>query len=235
VVDLPDGRGHHQLNTEVRALAKVLWDYHDIDQRLPDKVDFVLAAGSHDDRVAHHAAALMLDRRAPLLVTSGGFGKITSALRTEPEGERFRDIAIAAGVPAESVLVEPAATNTGDNVTFTRSLLAERGIHPVSGLIVTKPYMKRRAIATAGRQWPEVRWWTSAPHLEFEKYPTDDVPERRMIELMVGDLQRIRVYADQGFQEPQDIPREVWEAYAELVELGYDRFVIRGQERSHDG
>jgi uncharacterized SAM-binding protein YcdF (DUF218 family) len=216
------------VNTDVRTLAKILWDYHNIDQRLPSTVDFVLAAGSHDDRVAHHAAALVLDGRAPLLVTSGGFGKITRDLRTEPEGERFRDIAIADGVPADAVLVEPTATNTGGNITLTRSLLAQRGIHPASGIVVTKPYMKRRVIATAGRQWPEVRWWTSAPDTTFEEYPTDDVPERRMIELMVGDLQRVKVYAEQGFQEPQDIPREVWDAYGALVDRGYDRFVIRG-------
>jgi hypothetical protein len=96
--------------------------------------------------------------------------------------------------------------------------------------MVTKPYMKRRALATASKQWREVKWWVSAPQIDFDSYPTEDVPEIRMVELMVGDLQRIKVYADQGFQEPQHIPTEVWEAYDELVELGFDKYVIKSSK-----
>ena len=215
------------MNESVRKLAKVLWDYHDVAENLPAEVDFILAAGSHDDRVAHHAAGLMRQGKSRVLVTSGGYGKVTSGIRREPEGERFRRIAIAQGVDSGSILVEAAATNTGENITFSRALLESRGVYPTSGIIVTKPYMKRRALATGMKQWPEMRWYPSAPEIDFEYYPTDDVPEGRMIELMVGDLQRIRVYADQGFQAPQEIPPEVWAAYDGLVGLGFDKYVIK--------
>ena len=43
---------------------------------------------------------------------------------------------------------------------------------------------------------------------------------------MVGDLQRIRVYAERGFQIPQEIPDEVWAAYEELVQLGFDERLV---------
>ena len=43
---------------------------------------------------------------------------------------------------------------------------------------------------------------------------------------MVGDLQRIKVYADKGFQIPQEIPDDVLSAYEELVRAGYDRHLI---------
>jgi hypothetical protein len=43
---------------------------------------------------------------------------------------------------------------------------------------------------------------------------------------MVGDLQRIREYPARGFQIPQDIPDDVWEAYLELVKAGFDRHLI---------
>lgn len=209
-------------------LAGRLWRYHNVDEEIPENVGLVLAMGSHDDRVARHAAELMLGGIAPLLVTSGGFGKVTKEIRTEPEGRRFRRLVVACGVPADRVLVESTATNTGENLTLTRDLLDAHGIpHPRSAVIVTKPYMKRRALATARRQWLEVRWYASAPATSLTEYPNDEVPERRMIELMVGDLQRIKVFADQGFQVPQEIPSEVWEAYEELVDLGYDKYVIR--------
>jgi uncharacterized SAM-binding protein YcdF (DUF218 family) len=215
------------LNTEVEKNAKILWDYHNVTTALPSTVDFVLAMGSHDDRVAHHAAQLMLDGRAPRLITSGGFGKVTAGTNSEPEGERFKQIAVADGVRPESIVVEAAAANTGDNITLTRSLLEKQGLSCQTSILVTKPYMKRRALATATKQWPDVTWWASAPDISFESYPTDEVPERRMIELMVGDLQRIDVYAEQGFQSPQQIPVEVWECYHNLVTLGYDKYVIR--------
>ncbi|HVQ89909.1 MAG TPA: YdcF family protein [Mycobacteriales bacterium] len=215
------------MNDSIRKLTRVLWDYHNLPQELPSTVDFILAAGSHDDRVARHAAQLVLRGQSALLVTSGGYGKVTSGIRTEPEGERFRQIALADGVADAAIIVEAAAANTGDNVTLSRKLLADRGIQPGSGIIVTKPYMKRRALATAVKQWPEVTWWTSAPEIDLADYPSDEVPERRMIELMVGDLQRLDVYAEQGFQIPQEIPPAVWAAYTELIALGFDRYVIR--------
>ena len=48
-----------------------------------------------------------------------------------------------------------------------------------------------------------------------------------VVSIMVGDLQRIRVYAEKGFQIPQEIPDEVWKAYEELVALGFrERLVM---------
>ena len=43
---------------------------------------------------------------------------------------------------------------------------------------------------------------------------------------MVGDLERIKAYPALGFQVPQEIPPTVWQAYEELVHLGFDRHVI---------
>jgi hypothetical protein len=44
----------------------------------------------------------------------------------------------------------------------------------------------------------------------------------------VGDLQRIKLYPEKGFQTYQEIPGQVWEAYLELVALGYDQHLIEG-------
>ena len=51
---------------------------------------------------------------------------------------------------------------------------------------------------------------------------TDDV-----VSIMVGDLQRVKLYAEKGFQIPQDIPADVWDAYEALVAAGYDRCLVR--------
>ncbi|MBA4184567.1 MAG: YdcF family protein, partial [Acidobacteria bacterium] len=50
---------------------------------------------------------------------------------------------------------------------------------------------------------------------------SDDV-----INIMVGDLQRIKLYAEKGFQIHQEIPPDVWLAYQELVKSGYNERLI---------
>ena len=44
---------------------------------------------------------------------------------------------------------------------------------------------------------------------------------------MVGDLQRIKIYPKKGFQIFQEIPDDVWQAYKQLVNLGYDKHLIK--------
>jgi hypothetical protein len=45
-----------------------------------------------------------------------------------------------------------------------------------------------------------------------------------------GDLQRIKLYPERGFQIAQDIPEDVWSAYEQLVHAGYDKFLIQEKE-----
>ena len=210
-----------------RTLAKVLWDYHAIQQDVPSVVDLLLVLGSHDDRVAEYGAFLARTVTAELIVCSGGFGKITSATASEPEARRFRLIMELNGVPSATILTEEESTNTGENLRYTHALMNSLHRRVDTGVMVTKPHMKRRVLATAMKQWPEVSWTVTAPDMEFDKYPSDDVPERRMIELMVGDLQRVKLYGERGFQVPQVIPDDVWAAYHALVEMGYDDQLLR--------
>jgi hypothetical protein len=49
----------------------------------------------------------------------------------------------------------------------------------------------------------------------------------KVINIMVGDLQRIKIYPEKGFQIYQEIPAEVWKAYERLVALGFDKHLIK--------
>jgi uncharacterized SAM-binding protein YcdF (DUF218 family) len=55
----------------------------------------------------------------------------------------------------------------------------------------------------------------------------DPVFREEGIALMVGDLQRIKIYPSKGFQIEQSIPPGVWAAYERLVQLGYTKYVIQ--------
>ena len=45
---------------------------------------------------------------------------------------------------------------------------------------------------------------------------------------MVGDLQRLLVYAKKGFSTPQPVPAEVMAAYEGLVAAGYTKRLLPG-------
>jgi uncharacterized SAM-binding protein YcdF (DUF218 family) len=217
------------MRQEIRELALKLWRYHRMNQRL-ERADAVLVLCSYDTSVAERGAQLFLEGWAPLLIFSGGLGAITRNLWSEPEAELFARVARGMGVPAERILVETRSTNTGENVRFTRKLLEERGIDPQSFILVQKPYMERRAYATFKRYWPEKRAVVTSPQFSFEEYLKNHsngaLSEDEIVCIMVGDLQRIRLYPEKGFQIPQEIPDEVRAAYEELVAAGYDKHLI---------
>lgn len=217
-----NGPVESHVDARARELARIIWDHLVLTGPL-SQADVILALGSHDTRVAVHAARLWHEGWSPLVVVSGGRGKVTSGWE-ETEARVFGRVARELGVPGTALLLEETAANTGENITASRRLLEERGVAVGSGILVAKPYMTRRALATARRQWPGVGWTASAPELGFEAFRAD---ERQFIELMVGDLQRMVVYAERGFQVPMPVPAAAWAAYEELARLGYDRHVIR--------
>ena len=202
--------------------ARKLWDYHHM-HHTPAKTDCILALGSHDLRVADRAAELYLEGWAPILLLSGGLGYLTKGMWKDAEADRFARIALDKGVPAEAIFIENKSTNTGENIQFSRRLLDEKGLHPQQFLLVQKPYMERRSYATFKKQWPDKDLLVTSPQIAFDDYPNDEIPMERVINSMVGDLQRIRIYPEKGFQIPQEIPGEVWAAYEKLVAWGFDK------------
>src|SRR5215467_7635009 len=196
------------ISNETLQLAKKLWDYHHMHHAL-EKADCILALGSHDLRVAERAAQLYLEGWAPLVIFSGGLGNFTKGMWTEREADRFAVIAITMGVPKASILVENRSTNTGENILFTQQLLAQKNLHPRSFIVVQKPYMERRSYATFKQHWPDKNLVVTSPQISFEDYPTEEIPLERVINIMVGDLQRIKFYPAKGFQVYQEIPDDV--------------------------
>jgi uncharacterized SAM-binding protein YcdF (DUF218 family) len=213
------------ITEEVLFEARKLWDYHHL-YHVPVPSDCILVLGSLDLRVANRGAELYLEGLAPFIIFSGGLGKVTKALFTESEADLFARIALDMGVPAEAIFIENKSTNTGENILFTQWMLEDKGLNPQSFLLVQKPYMERRSFATFKKHWPDKELIVTSPQIVFENYPTPDMPMERVIELMVGDLQRIRIYPAKGFQIPQEIPEEVLSAYEKLVGWGFTGHLV---------
>jgi uncharacterized SAM-binding protein YcdF (DUF218 family) len=214
------------VNNQTFELANKLWDYHHVNQCI-EKSDCILVLGSHDLRVAEKGAELYLQGWAPILIFSGGLGRLTNDIWKETEAEKFATIALKMGVPIEAILIENKSTNTGENILFTQQLLKENNLDLQSFIVVQKPYMERRSYATFKKHWPDKKLTVTSPQISFENYYNDEIPLESVINIMVGDLQRIKIYPEKGFQIFQEIPEYVWSAYEKLVELGYTDHLVK--------
>jgi uncharacterized SAM-binding protein YcdF (DUF218 family) len=210
---------------DVRAWALRVWDYHHVGHALR-KADCVIALGSHDTRVAERAAEVVLAGWAPLLVCSGRLGSLTSGMWTRSEADVFADVAKGLGVPRERILTEDRSTSTGENVDFSRRLLEERGLLPRAAIAVQKPYMERRTLATFAARWPELEVCVTSPQLDFDAYTSSGIPRDDVVQIMVGDLQRLIVYGRKGWSAPQEIPADVMAAYEGLIAAGYTKRLV---------
>jgi uncharacterized SAM-binding protein YcdF (DUF218 family) len=212
------------------TLAQKVWNYHQMNHQLA-KADAILVLCSHDKSVAGRGAQLFLEGWAELLIFSGGLGTITRQMWSVPEADQFAEIALGMGVPSEKIMIENRSTNTGENILLTKQLLAERHLNPQKFILVQKPYMERRSYATFKKLWPEKELIVTSPRVSFDeyldKYSNREFSNDDVVSIMVGDLQRIKLYAEKGFQISQEIPDDVWAAYEELVRAGYDKHLIR--------
>lgn len=207
--------------------AQVLWDYHQLDHA-PRPCSAAIALGSYDIGVATHAATLFKEKLFPVLVFTGGTSVTTVDRFPGGEAVAFRDRALALGVPDSAVLVEPDATNTGENFSFSRRLLAERGHDVESTMVICMPYMQRRAYATCVKQWPQVDVVCASMPIVLREFAATIGDPKLVIDELVGDLQRVMLYPSRGFAVEQVVPSAVAAAYRRLISAGYDARLISG-------
>lgn len=213
-----------ELPADVRADVEVLWDFHRVDDE-PQPVDVAVGLGSHEPSAAVHVAELYRRGLFPLVVFSGARRPATERRFPRGEAVHFAEIAEECGVPRERILLETRARHTGENLTCTRQLLADRGIDVGSVLLVSRPHHQRRARATAQKVWPQVRVRTSACDRSLDQYLAD-VGADRVAHIIVGETQRLTVYAEAGFLVAQQIPEEVRAACERLIAAGYTRRLV---------
>lgn len=204
---------------------QTIWDYLCLNRK-PEKADCIVGFGNFNTNIARRAAELYHQGYAPKVLFTGGLGRNTEGLLPEPEAVRFAKVAMECGVPEKDILLEDKSRNTKENILFTRELLEHNGILSGRLLGVHQPFMERRITAAMGVYWPEADFQVTSPQVTIEEYLADakrqGVSENASISVIVGDFQRMDLYARLGYQLPQHIPEEAWEAFHQLVALGYD-------------
>lgn len=184
--------------------------------------DLALALGCHDPAVADHAARLVLDGVVERLVISGATSPATRPLFPHGEAVHFARRALAAGVPAESMVLETRATNTAENFTRTRALLESMAIEPRCAVIVTRPYHERRALLTARHHWPGVTWRVTASEHDFDAYCRQLGDSDRVVNYTLGEVKRLATYGQRALLAPGDpVPQHLLAAAERLAAAGY--------------
>ncbi|WP_327714001.1 YdcF family protein [Streptomyces sp. NBC_00490] len=214
-----------QITDEQFHDATLIWNYHQMGHELRP-CSAAIGLGSHDLGVASAAADLYRAGLFPVVVFSGGNSPTTRSRFPRGEAVHYREHALGLGVPDEAILVEPKAANTGQNITFSRELLAEAGVQADSLLLVSKPYMERRSYATCRKLWPEAEVVCASGPLELDDYITSIGDEKLVVDMLVGDLQRVIEYPKLGFAVEQDVPGDVHDAYERLLQTGFDSRLI---------
>ena len=208
-----------------RQDARIIWDYHQV-RHQPRPCDAGIGLGSHDLGVATLAADLYHAGMFPVLVFTGANSPTTRARFPRGEAVHYAKQAMALGVPQSAIIIEPEAANTGQNITFSRRVLADAGITPNLVMLISKPYMQRRAYATARKLWAEVSVVCASEDLSFDDYLKKMGDDKLVTDLMVGDLQRVIEYPARGFAIVQEVPARVQDAYWRLLAAGFDSRLI---------
>lgn len=203
---------------------KIIWDYMHMNMS-PCRADCIIGFGNYNEDIPRRAAQLYHQQLAPKVLFTGGLGRNTLGLWTGSEAERFGEIAMAEGVPSSDIIIEKESTNTAENILFTQKKLADLDMNVTSILGVHHPFMERRIYAALKVYWPEVVATITSPQMDIPTYIANTLArgldEQAAIDVIMGDFQRITIYAQKGYQIPQHIPDQVYHAFGVMVSLGY--------------
>jgi uncharacterized SAM-binding protein YcdF (DUF218 family) len=208
-----------------RADARAIWDFHQMGHELRP-CSAAITLGSLDLGVATTTADLYHAGMFPVVVFTGDTSAATKERFPRGEATHYREHALSLGMPEKAILLEPKATNTGQNIGFSREVLENAGIAVTTLLLISMPYMQRRAYATCRKLWPEVEPVCTSQPLSFDEYVATHDDEKQLIDMLMGDMERVLEYPKRGFAIEQHVPERVRDAFDRLRTRGYDSWLL---------
>ena len=100
-----------------------------------------------------------------------------------------------------------------------------------SCIVVCKPYVEKRVEATIKKIIPECKAIITSQNIDFEEYCKQYENEignsEEVVEDLVGSVERMKVFAERGWQEKMEVPDTIWQDFEELVKMGYDKYYTK--------
>ena len=87
--------------------------------------------------------------------------------------------------------------------------------------------MERRVLATIHKQWSDCDASVASPPIPYGEYSQPEIIDLdRLLEEMVGQVDRIEKYPSMGYTVEVDIPDEVARSKSRLMELGFGNHLV---------
>ena len=203
---------------------EILWRYLRVNSSLPNQADVIIVGGAGlVTEMAIRAAELYNAGISNKIIVSGF--RVATLDMKKSEAMLLKDVLLNNGVLSTDILVDEAATNTGDNIVNSIRLLSEERINTNNVILVHKPFMERRFLATAEAAWPKPQpnFFVTSSSVSLREYNAvhqNLYPHEllRMVSSILGEYKRIKEYPRKGFISEQPIVEEVDNAYNSLIE-----------------
>lgn len=212
---------------------KVVWNYMTLKQVYPP-CDLIIGCGCLNKEIPVKCAALLKEGYGKKILFTGGAGKVTKDILSKSEAEMYYDIAIKHGIRKEDIYLETKSTNTGDNFLFSKEIMKENNLSVNKILIVHVPLSERRTLATAKTYFKKQQLYITSPNISFADFLKQLELEPKLastrISVVVGDIQRLIIFPQFGWQIEQEVPKDVLNAYHYLKEQGYTEFIYSSKE-----
>jgi uncharacterized SAM-binding protein YcdF (DUF218 family) len=206
------------------AQAKTLFAYLALLSPNLSKVDVIVGFGHFDLNIPRHCGELYTHGYADRIIFTGGIGSGTADLG-KPEAQAFAEELQRSHpyIPEEAIIIEDTSTNTGENVQFTIQKLKNDypdftfGNEIRSAILVANSYRQHRVFLTCRKKLPQMTFYNAPPAIAFEDELA--VFARKgydLIELLVGEIDRIVRYGERGFLAQIPLPQKVHHLYTTL-------------------
>lgn len=191
------------INSDLKSIFEFLAQ-SEPDTGIP-RCDAIFVFGTTTGQVAGQAAHLYQIGKADHLIISGKHrhDKTEGPFGFASEAEYLASIATNAGVPKDTIILEREAINTYENTIFGMKAARDAGIDPKNLIIVSIPYLLRRAQACFAKNFPEIKTYGSAMSVNEDFF----TPYR--IERIKGEFPRFKKYAEAGTIAPVEVPQEI--------------------------
>lgn len=193
---------------------RIIWNALVRRDTLPTHADVVILGGCRDLGLAERAAELYHANITRTIITSGYQPQSLDVT----ESQLLADHCMKLGVPRKDIIMENDASNTGENITFSARIITE----VESVILIHKPYMSLRFLATAEAQWPvpQPKFYATCQNISFDKY-CEIHGLRNVAHKMLGDMKRMGSYIKEGYQTYQPMSDESQLAFQKLVSAGF--------------
>lgn len=218
------------INKEIVQALEEIWNYMKIDMKI-EKSDLIIGCGCLNLEIPVKCADLLKENYAQNILFSGGLGKLTTDKFQKTEAEIFKDIAIEKGIEPRKIYLEKESTNTGDNFSFSLKIIEKYKIKSDKIIIVHNNLSQRRTLSAAKARIKNKEISITSPNKTFSQFieklnNSTEEEQYRIISVIVGDIQRLIIFPQLGWQTENEVPEIIIADYYKLKKLGYNKYIF---------